>query len=160
MRKISIFLAMVILFNISLSVKAESLWQLYKRDPQAFYEKMMCIDEESKEKGYYTEAKRSYYEYSNDIPAGISDNEASVKIASEDSSQSEELNKGYVYGNDELHVVGTPSDSRGYTAAGDYTNKQTNGKGWVYSVDELHVVGLPTNPSTGYTKAGYYGNIE
>ena len=28
--------------------------------------------------------------------------------------------KGYVYGVDELHVVGLPTDERGYTKAGDY----------------------------------------
>ncbi len=29
-------------------------------------------------------------------------------------------NRGYVYGVDELHVVGLPTDERGYTKAGDY----------------------------------------
>lgn len=29
-------------------------------------------------------------------------------------------NRGYVYGVDELHVIGLPTDERGYTRAGDY----------------------------------------
>lgn len=29
-------------------------------------------------------------------------------------------NRGYVYGIDELHLVGLPTDERGYTKAGDY----------------------------------------
>ena len=33
------------------------------------------------------------------------------------------------------------------------------GKGWVYSTDELHVVGLPEGEN-GYTKPGWYGDIE
>ena len=32
----------------------------------------------------------------------------------------DEVNKGYVYSTDELHVVGLPEDERGYTKAGDY----------------------------------------
>lgn len=32
----------------------------------------------------------------------------------------DEVNKGYVYTTDELHVVGLPEDERGYTKAGDY----------------------------------------
>lgn len=34
--------------------------------------------------------------------------------------KSDEVNKGYVYSTDELHVVGLPEDERGYTKAGDY----------------------------------------
>lgn len=159
MKYMSFLLSMIILLSVPVSVKAETLWQLYKRDPQAYYEKLMCIDEESKENGYYTEASRSYYQYKNDIPAENyvkSNNQSNVSK----SVKSDELNKGYVFGDDELHVVGTPSDSRGYTAAGDYTGSYSGGKGWVYDADELHVVGLPTDPETGYTMPGFYGNIE
>ena len=34
-----------------------------------------------------------------------------------------------------------------------------SGKGWVYSSDELHVTGLPEG-SNGYTKPGYYGDVN
>ena len=40
----------------------------------------------------------------------------------------------------------------------DKNNNQ--GKGWVYSTDELHVINLPEDKETGYTKSGWYGNIE
>ena len=35
-------------------------------------------------------------------------------------SKSDEINKGYVYSVDELHIQGLPTDERGYTKAGDY----------------------------------------
>lgn len=155
--KVIISLSMIAF--ISMPVKAESLWELYKRDPQAFYEKTMCIDEESRQKGYYTEASRSYEQYNNDIPANSSSSSKST-VKSNKSTKSDQLNKGFVYGNDELHVTGTPSDSKGYTAAGYYGSSDIGGKGWVYDADELHVTGLPTDPETGYTKPGFYGNIE
>lgn len=159
MRKLSLVLSLIIMLSVSVPVKAESLWELYKRDPQAFYEKTMCIDEESKANGCYTEASRSYDQYKNDIPASESRTKKKSKSIGK-SIKGDELNKGYVFGDDELHVVGTPSDSRGYTAAGDYTGSYSGGKGWVYDADELHVTGLPTNPETGYTLPGYYGNID
>lgn len=155
--KIIISLSMIAL--ISMPVKAESLWELYKRDPQAFYEKTMCIDEESRQNGYYTEASRSYEQYKNDIPSA-SNSTSKNKSKSIKSTKSDQLNKGFVYGDDELHVVGTQSDSRGYTAAGYYGSDDIGGKGWVYDADELHVTGLPTDPETGYTKPGFYGNID
>lgn len=49
-------------------------------------------------------------------------------------------------------------DSKNKTAN---TNNSDNsyGKGWVYSADELHVINLPEGEN-GYTKAGWYGDIE
>lgn len=42
------------------------------------------------------------------------------KSTTTSSTRGDELNKGYVYSTDELHVVGLPEDERGYTKAGDY----------------------------------------
>ena len=39
------------------------------------------------------------------------------------------------------------------------TSSDGSGKGWVYSTDELHVVGLPEGDN-GYTKPGYYGDVD
>ena len=39
------------------------------------------------------------------------------------------------------------------------SNNTGVGRGWVYGTDELHVVGLPTD-ERGYTKAGWYGDID
>lgn len=159
MKIIDLLLSIGLIIMISIPAKAETLWELYKRDPQTFYEKTMCIDEESRANGYYTEASRSYEQYKNDIPSE-SVSKSNSKSKSTKSTKSDQLNKGFVYGDDELHVVGTPSDSRGYTAAGYYGSDDIGGKGWVYDADELHVTGLPTDPETGYTKPGFYGNID
>ena len=74
--------------------------------------------------------------------------------------------KGWVYSADELHVIGLPEGSNGYTKPGYYgdvdgsdSGYSGSGKGWVYSADELHVIGLPEG-SNGYTKPGYYGDID
>lgn len=89
----------------------------------------------------------------------VNDNEE-VEEKSTDNVYSYPIDKGYVYGTDELHVTGTPSNSKGYTSAGYYGYLPQKGKGWVYGVDELHVTGLPVDPETGYTLPGYYGEIE
>ena len=148
MRKISLFVAIAMLINIIQPVKAESYMEWAKRDPEGFYKKMMCMEEESIEKGYYSDAR--------DMGSSGS-SESSSTVASQGTYGG--VNRGYVFGDDELHVVGTPSDSSGYTSAGDYTNMPSAGKGWVYDADELHVVGLPSDPETGYTLPGSYGNI-
>ena len=44
--------------------------------------------------------------------------DAKNKKRNEKNTQQE--NKGLVYGVDELHVTGLPTDERGYTKAGDY----------------------------------------
>lgn len=144
MKKISIFVVIVMLFIIYHPVKAESYAEWRKRDPEGFYAHFTCTDEESKANGCYTEYGKDW----------------SVTVDNERSQNNSSVNRGYVYGEDELHLVGTPSDSSGYTAAGDYTNQPSQGKGWVYDADELHVTGLPSDPETGYTCPGFYGNID
>ncbi len=75
--------------------------------------------------------------------------------------------KGWVYSADELHVVGLPEGSNGYTKPGYYgdvdgtysSGYSGSGKGWVYSADELHVIGLPEGED-GYTLPGWYGDID
>lgn len=140
MKKLAILLSIGIMINSVQTVHAESLYELYKRDPEAYYKKILCIDEESIENGYYSDINPNNYK--------------------ESSTNTNEQNKGYVFGNDELHVTGTPSDQSGYTKAGDYTGQAQEGKGYVYGCDELHVVGLPSDPETGYTLPGYYGEIS
>ena len=75
--------------------------------------------------------------------------------------------KGWVYSADELHVIGLPEGSNGYTKPGYYgdvdgtysSGYSGSGKGWVYSADELHVIGLPEGED-GYTLPGWYGDID
>lgn len=75
--------------------------------------------------------------------------------------------KGWVYSSDELHVIGLPEGSNGYTKPGYYGDVDKSyssgysgaGKGWVYDADELHVIGLPEGED-GYTMPGYYGDID
>ena len=75
--------------------------------------------------------------------------------------------KGWVYSSDELHVIGLPEGSNGYTKPGYYGDVDSyypsgysgQGKGWVYDSDELHVIGLPEGED-GYTMSGYYGDID
>ena len=40
------------------------------------------------------------------------------------------------------------------------SSSQTQGRGWIYGADELHVIGLPEDAETGYTKSGWYGDIN
>ena len=58
------------------------------------------------------------------------------------------------------HKSGNSSKSSGsgysYSSGSSYSG---SGKGWVYSADELHVIGLPEGEN-GYTKPGWYGDIE
>lgn len=49
------------------------------------------------------------------------------------------------------------NSSKNTTSTTDGTT--SSGKGWVYSTDELHVVGLPEGEN-GYTKAGWYGDVD
>ncbi len=51
--------------------------------------------------------------------------------------------------------------SKGSSSSGTSTGSSYSGpgKGWVYSCDELHVIGLPEGEN-GYTKPGWYGNID
>ena len=44
----------------------------------------------------------------------------SKKTEKTEKKESTQENRGYVYGVDELHLVGLPTDERGYTKAGDY----------------------------------------
>ena len=44
----------------------------------------------------------------------------SKKAEKSDKQEKVQENRGYVYGVDELHLVGLPTDERGYTKAGDY----------------------------------------
>ena len=140
MRKISIFIIFVMLLTIYHPVKAESYMEWRKRDPEGFYAHFTCTDEETKANGCYTEYGK---DWSVTVDVGGSQNNSSV-------------NRGYVNGDDELHVVGYPTDSEGYSINPSYSGES---KGYVFPEDELHVIGLPTD-ERGYTKAGNYGRID
>ena len=144
MKKISVLVFIAMILTMVQSVKAESYKEWRERDPEGFYAHFTCTDEESIANGCYTEYGK----------------ESSVTVDIAGSQNNGGVNRGYVFGDDELHIIGTPSDSSGYTAAGDYTNQSSKGKGWVYDADELHVIGLPSDPETGYTLPGFYGNIN
>ncbi|SEM18919.1 hypothetical protein SAMN04487770_12820 [Butyrivibrio sp. ob235] len=184
-RTLALMLALSSVLTIApIKVKAESLWELYKRDPKAYYEKIFCIDEESKANGCYTDFKgRIEYAKNGDV-LFIMDNGEIINrttnevireadknvIASEggnNTAGSQTNGKGWVYSSDELHVIGLPEGSNGYTKPGYYGDVDSSyssgysgsGKGWVYDADELHVIGLPEGED-GYTMPGYYGDID
>ncbi len=93
--------------------------------------------------------------------------ESGSYAAEGDNSRYSESGKGWVYSADELHVIGLPEGSNGYTKPGYYgdvdgtysSGYSGSGKGWVYSTDELHVIGLPEGED-GYTLPGWYGNVD
>lgn len=53
---------------------------------------------------------------------GKKTNKANKKEVKENKNNTTTSGKGLIYGTDELHVIGTPTDERGYTKAGDYGN--------------------------------------
>ena len=99
------------MLSVTSYAKEESATELYERDPDAFYDKYMCVDEEAKEQGLYSDANKSQ----NKKTGGSSS-------SSSNQSGSSGGGKGIVYDCDELHVVGCPTDEDGYTKAGDYGN--------------------------------------
>lgn len=105
---LSIILGMILGMRVNVFAKEKSAVELYKEDKDAFYRKYMCLDEEAEQKGYYSDAKVK--------KSTISGNSSSSSLNVYYSSEA----KGYVYGVDELHIVGLPTDERGYTKAGDY----------------------------------------
>lgn len=148
MKRLAVLLSVGILITSTNKVHAEDYWSLYKKDPDAFYRKMMCIDEESIEKGYYSDARPN------------NNTESRSKKKKITKNRKDEINGGFVYGDDELHVVGAPTDSDGYTSGGYYGGYgDLENKGYVFGCDELHIPGLPTD-ERGYTKPGNYGKID
>ena len=59
------------------------------------------------------------------------------------------------------HKSGGKRTSEGSSSIGSSNSSgySGSGKGRVYSADELHVIGLPTGEN-GYTKPGYYGDVD
>lgn len=114
---VMVVLIMAQITSITSYAKEESATELYKRDPDAFYRKYMCLDEEAQEQGLYSDANNGAFVKRN------KDNNKSKKSQSTTSSYSYysyDDPKGLVYGVDELHVAGLPTDERGYTKAGNY----------------------------------------
>ena len=54
----AIFILATVL-SVTSYAKEESATELYERDPDAFYDKYMCVDEEAKEQGLYSDANKS-----------------------------------------------------------------------------------------------------
>lgn len=94
-----------------------------------------------------------------DQPAGYESSYRSESSVTVDVESKQYEDKGWVSGDDELHVNGYPTNADGYSNNPTYDGRYGN-KGWVYDCDELHVTGLPSDPETGYTRPGYYGNID
>lgn len=146
LKKVALLISIIII-STPTTVHAEDYWSLYKKDPDAFYKKMMCIDEESIEKGYYSDARQN-------------NTESTSKKKKITKNRKDEINGGFVYGDDELHVIGAPTDPDGYTSGGYYGGYgDLKSKGYVFGCDELHIPGLPTD-ERGYTKPGNYGRID
>lgn len=92
---------------IKVEAKEKTATELYKEDKDAFYKKYMCLDEEAKEKGLYSDANKG--EYTKTKKKENKENKTTYEA------------KGWVYSTDELHIVGLPEDSEtGYTKAGNY----------------------------------------
>ena len=105
MRKyLGIITVIIMMLAMSVKVKAsyEEEWLAKKKAEQEKY-----MEELEKDGNLTEEAYRS-----------ITKKDAKNKKRNEKNTQQE--NKGLVYGVDELHVTGLPTDERGYTQAGNY----------------------------------------
>ena len=139
--------------------------KLYKENRELYIKLGTCTDEESQAEGVYSEyagvdtlkdaavTKGA----SKEVKQKYKKTKGTYQFGQNGESKYITRNKGYVYGNDELHVTGTPADPEtGYTLPGDYTNVPIDGEGtFVGGQDEVHIGGAPTR-SDGYTAAGLY----
>jgi len=105
------------LTTITSFASEESATDLYKRDPDAFYKKYMCLDDEAEEEGLYSDANNGAF-----TKRKKSEKTSGKKSQSSASSYSYTGEAhGYVYSVDELHIVGLPTNpNTGYTQAGNY----------------------------------------
>lgn len=170
----TIFIIGIALGFGSITVHAEGFdWQAYYEKQKAkreqrekeFTEKW--LDELEADGNLTQEAIDAAGKYGEGRVPNHKSSRSSGGYASGGSSGTSGTGKGWVYSADELHVIGLPEGSNGYTKPGYYgdvdgsysSGYSGSGKGWVYSADELHVIGLPEG-SNGYTQPGYYGDID
>ena len=193
MKKLILTVMIIIAAAMAVPVRVKAAdkidWmKLFKENRELFYKIGTCTDEESVEEGLYSDytgidplkeaavtkgaSKETKEKYKNAKKIKENKGKSSYGGASSGSSYGMD-GKGYVYGTDELHVAGRPSDHEtGYTKAGYYgeigyysgsNSNQYNtgsGRGYVYGNDELHVTGCPADPVTGYTLPGFYGDVD
>lgn len=118
MRKILLVIAVLMLFTpMTAYAKEESAMDLYNRDRDAFYKKYMCLDKEAEEQGLYSDANNGEFTKKKN-KSNKSDSKTSYSYSGYSGYVGEA--KGWVYGVDELHVVGLPVGEDGYTLQGDY----------------------------------------
>ena len=103
-RYLGIITIIIMMITMSVKVRAsyEEEWLAKKKAEQEKYMKELEADGNLTEEAYKSITKK----------------DAKNKKRNEKNTQQE--NKGLVYGVDELHVTGLPTDERGYTQAGNY----------------------------------------
>ena len=118
MKKIILTL-IAVLISVSImpiTAKAEeSAVDLYKRDPNAFYAKYKCLDEEAEEQGLYSDANDGAF-----VKRNKNKKKDTKETPQKTTTTTESTNRGWVYGVDELHITGLPTGEDGYTLQGDY----------------------------------------
>ena len=176
MRKMVIVLSSItvmalMLFVSNIRVDAESYEEYCERWLQKQRERDEKLMDELEAEGTLTrEAIDSISKGTSKRKPNCKSNKSSNKNSGSGSSSASggtTSGKGWVYSADELHVIGLPEGSNGYTKPGYYgdvngtysSDYSESGKGWVYSADELHVIGLPEGED-GYTLPGWYGDID
>lgn len=105
MRKyLGVITIIIMIFAMSVEVKAsyEEEWLAKKKAQQEKYMKELEADGNLTEEAYKSITKKD------------------IKNKKRKEKNTQQENKGLVYGVDELHITGLPTDERGYTQAGNY----------------------------------------
>lgn len=150
--------------TVGISAQAETRQERYKRLQQESDQKFL---DELEAAGMLTQEAIDAVEGPNSTRKPNYKPSSGSSSCSTGNSSGTTQGKGWVYSSDELHVIGLPEGSNGYTKPGYYGDVDKSyssgysgaGKGWVYDADELHVIGLPEGED-GYTMPGYYGDID
>lgn len=103
-RYLGIITIIIIMIAMSVKVKAsyEEEWLAKKKAEQEKYMEELEKDGNLTEEAYKSITKKD------------------VKDKKRNKKNTQQENKGLVYGVDELHITGLPTDERGYTQAGNY----------------------------------------
>lgn len=103
-RYLGIITILIMMIAMSIKVKAsyEEEWIAKKKAEQEKYMEELEKDGNLTEEAYKSITKKD------------------VKDKKRNKKNTQQENKGLVYGVDELHITGLPTDERGYTQAGNY----------------------------------------
>ncbi|SDB54055.1 hypothetical protein [Butyrivibrio sp. INlla16] len=154
----------IVVTMVGITAHAETRQERYQRRQYEMCQKYL---DELEEAGNLTQEAIDALDGPNSTRKPNHKSSSSSNNTESGSSSATTQGKGWVYSSDELHVIGLPEGSNGYTKPGYYGDVDGSyssgysgaGKGWVYDADELHVIGLPEGED-GYTMPGFYGDID